>query len=179
MIFHQPEMKKQMDITNGKLILDATCGSRTIWFNKNHPATLYMDKREETCNGVWTSNARSGESERTLTVAPDIVADFTAMPFEDETFNLVVWDPPHLIRAGKTSWMVKKYGKLEQDWPQMLRNGFRIKPRACCGNECALHCKRCEEGGTHDKKPCQRMIDFFVGMYFKPYGFVRVKGGVK
>lgn len=114
-----------MNITDGKLILDATCGSRTIWFNKNHPTALYMDKREETCRGVWTSNARVDESERTLTVAPDIVADFTAMPFDDETFNLVVWDPPHLLRAGETSWMVKKYGKLEQDWPQMLRDGFR------------------------------------------------------
>lgn len=28
-----------------KIILDTTCGSRTIWFNKNHPNVLYCDKR--------------------------------------------------------------------------------------------------------------------------------------
>lgn len=56
---------------------------------------------------------------------------------------------------------------------------YEIKPRACGGKECALFCKRCEEGGTPGKEPCQRMIDFFVGMYYEPYGFVRVKGGVK
>lgn len=32
---------------NEKKILDVTCGSRTIWFNKNHPNAVYCDKREE------------------------------------------------------------------------------------------------------------------------------------
>lgn len=30
-----------------KKILDVTCGSRTIWFNKEHPAAVYCDIREE------------------------------------------------------------------------------------------------------------------------------------
>ena len=30
-----------------KKILDMTCGSRTIWFNKDHPAAVYCDKRRE------------------------------------------------------------------------------------------------------------------------------------
>lgn len=29
-----------------KKILDATCGSRSIWFDKNNPDTLYVDRRE-------------------------------------------------------------------------------------------------------------------------------------
>lgn len=52
-------------------------------------------------------------SERRLTVDPDVVADFTKMPFDDESFYLVVFDPPHLRQAGETSWLVKKYGKLD------------------------------------------------------------------
>lgn len=28
-------------------ILDATCGSRTIWFTKDNPNCLYIDKRVE------------------------------------------------------------------------------------------------------------------------------------
>ena len=38
-----------------KKILDVTCGSRSIWFNKNHPAALYCDVRDEECTGVWKS----------------------------------------------------------------------------------------------------------------------------
>lgn len=35
-----------------KKILDVTCGSRTIWFNKEHPAAVYCDIREEELTGM-------------------------------------------------------------------------------------------------------------------------------
>ena len=35
-----------------KKILDVTCGSRTIWFNKEHPAALYCDIRKEELTGI-------------------------------------------------------------------------------------------------------------------------------
>lgn len=41
--------------------------------------------------------------EREIEIKPDIVADFRDMPFTDATFDLVIFDPPHLIRAGKES----------------------------------------------------------------------------
>ena len=59
-----------------------------------------------------------------MVVDPDILMDFTNMPFADNTFYLVVFDPPHLIRAGEKSWLAKKYGKLDQDWQDDLRQGF-------------------------------------------------------
>ena len=37
----------------------------------------------------------------------------------------MVWDPPHLKQAGEDAWLIKKYGKLDEDWPVMLRDGFR------------------------------------------------------
>lgn len=37
---------------------------------------------------------------------------------------MVVFDPPHLIRAKETAWLVKKYGKLDEDWPKMIHDGF-------------------------------------------------------
>lgn len=110
-------------ITKSKKILDVTCGSRTIWFNKNHPAAIYCDKRKDILTGIWSST--DGESERQCIVDPDIQCDFTNLPFEDDTFNLVVFDPPHLQQAGETGWMRKKYGVLENGWPQMLHDGFR------------------------------------------------------
>ncbi|WP_207634810.1 SAM-dependent methyltransferase [Cytobacillus praedii] len=97
-------------------ILDACCGSRMFWFDKQNEDTVFMDKREvdtTLCDG------------RQLVVAPDIVADFRNMPFEDETFYLVVFDPPHLIRAGENSWLAQKYGKLnEATWRMDLMMGF-------------------------------------------------------
>lgn len=106
-----------------KKILDVTCGCRSIWFDKHHPSAVYMDKRELYDECIWESG--DGSSERVLNIEPDIVADFTDIPFPDETFRLVVFDPPHLIRAGQTAWIVKKYGILDDNWPQMLHDGFR------------------------------------------------------
>lgn len=103
---------------NVKLILDMTCGSKTIWFNKNHPSVVYCDKRYEQYASIWKSG--NGKSERFCTIKPDVVCDFTNLPFDDNTFNLVVFDPPHLVKAGETSWLVKKYGRL-------VRGG-----RTCC-----------------------------------------------
>lgn len=101
-----------------KKILDACCGSRMFWFNKENPDVLFMDKRSE----ILTAKDR--DKIRTIEVKPDLIADFTNMPFDDETFNMVVFDPPHLKTLGKTSWMAKKYGKLDDDWKQVISKGF-------------------------------------------------------
>lgn len=106
-----------------KKILDVTCGSRSIWFNHHHPAAIYCDKRREIATSIWKGG--NGQSERFLTVDPDIVCDFTDLPFPDNSFSLVVWDPPHLLEAGETSWLAKKYGRLDDSWPQMLHDGFK------------------------------------------------------
>ena len=99
-----------------KRILDACCGSKMFWFNKENDDVVFMDKRqlEDTlCDG------------RKLEVNPDIVADFRDMPFPDESFYLVIFDPPHLIKAGENSWLAKKYGKLdEKKWREDIKKGF-------------------------------------------------------
>ena len=105
-----------------KKILDVTCGSRTIWFDKHHPAAIYCDRRRETYTGVWTST--NHDSERQCVIDPDVQCDFTDLPFEGNSFALVVFDPPHLVNVGETSWMAKKYGALDDGWEQMLRDGF-------------------------------------------------------
>ena len=104
-----------------KKILDMTCGSRTIWFNKKHPAAVYCDKRREDSE-LYFGRART--SLHQLHVDPDYQCDFTALPFEDETFSMVVFDPPHLTKAKETAWLVKKYGRLDEDWPKMIHDGF-------------------------------------------------------
>ena len=46
------------------------------------------------------------------------------MPFEDNSFYLVVFDPPHLKTGGDKSWLIQKYGRLNKDWPEDLKQGF-------------------------------------------------------
>lgn len=97
-------------------ILDATCGSRMMWFNKENEHALFVDKRyvDEMvcCNG------------RKFRCKPDIVTDFRKLPFSDNTFSLVVMDPPHLIRAGEKSIMRLKYGILDENWEKEIHDGF-------------------------------------------------------
>ena len=62
-------------------ILDATCGWREMWFNKNHPLATYLDKREND------------------KIHPDVVADWTKeLPFNKDYFDMIVFDPPHIIQ---------------------------------------------------------------------------------
>ncbi|MBT9670616.1 methyltransferase domain-containing protein [Secundilactobacillus kimchicus] len=99
-------------------ILDACCGSRMFWWDKHNSNVTYMDKRDETLTIIDRGN------ERTIEVKPDVLADFRSMPFEDNSFHLVVFDPPHLVHAGPNSWLVKKYGRLNKTWQQDLKAGF-------------------------------------------------------
>jgi ubiquinone/menaquinone biosynthesis C-methylase UbiE len=102
-------------------ILDACCGSRMFWFDKENPDVLFIDKRRET---VEAKDSGSKTGVRIIEVNPDIIADFTDMPFEDESFYMVVFDPPHLKTLGQNSWMAKKYGRLNNDWEFMIQKGF-------------------------------------------------------
>ncbi|BBM17353.1 methyltransferase [Enterococcus avium] len=96
-------------------ILDACCGSRMFWFDKENPNVTFMDCRE------YYEELPTGHI---VDVKPDILGDFRDMPFEDNTFNMVVFDPPHLIHAGDNSWLAKKYGRLDELWPEDIRQGF-------------------------------------------------------
>lgn len=101
-----------------KKILDACCGGRMFWFDKNNQLTLFADKRMETIT------FKDLDKKRVLDIKPDIQMDFTKMPFRHSTFKLVVFDPPHLNKAGKNSWLAKKYGVLGTDWQTDIKDGI-------------------------------------------------------
>ncbi|BDF78614.1 hypothetical protein [Pyramidobacter piscolens] len=93
-------------------ILDACCGSRMAWYDKDNPLVMFMDNRqidETLCDG------------RRLIVCPDVVGDFRHMPFPDESFYLVFFDPPHMSQLGADSWTAKKYGVLLPTWRDEAR----------------------------------------------------------
>ena len=105
-------------------VLDPCCAGRMMYFDKNHPQVVYGDQRRETL--VVTDRSHGNASgTRTLSIEPDVLLDFRALPFPDDSFWHVVFDPPHLVRAGPKSWLAAKYGKLGPCWKDDLSKGFR------------------------------------------------------
>lgn len=82
-----------------KPILDACCGGKMFYFDKSDGRVLFQDIRKiktTLCDG------------RIFEVNPDVQCDFTNMPYEDGTFSMVVFDPPHLvyIRGKNLKWLI-------------------------------------------------------------------------
>lgn len=99
-----------------KCVLDVCCGGRMFWFDKQQPNTIFMDNRE------FEEQLSNGQH---LVVKPDIKGDFRNIPFGDNTFNIVVFDPPHLLKAGINSWLAKKYGRLNPaTYKEDISKGF-------------------------------------------------------
>lgn len=105
-----------------KVILDACCGSRMFWFDKENPYVLFADIRQV----EYELNRGTSEKPRIQkkSVSPDVVADFRNMPFSDNSFKLVVFDPPHLNKLGQTSYTAKNYGVLFSTWETDIKAGF-------------------------------------------------------
>lgn len=99
-----------------KRILDPCCGSKMFWFDKNNPDVEFCDVR--------TLERQEYYPGRFIEISPDTICDVTELPFKDESFYLVVFDPPHLAYAGDSSIMALKYGCLKDNWKQMLSDGF-------------------------------------------------------
>lgn len=101
-----------------KYILDVTCGARSIWFQKEQENTIFTDIRKE---------PEGFDPHRPKTeVCPDMVMDYRDLSFPDESFNLVVWDPPHFKDLCKKSWICKRYGSLNSEtWQTDLKRGYQ------------------------------------------------------
>lgn len=116
---YENPQKGLFDNNTAKPILDACCGGKMFYFDKHDHRVLFQDIREiETtlCDG------------RHFEVKPDIKANFTNMPHPDNTFAMVVFDPPHLKFTGSQNeakgWQMTKYGSLGKNWEEMLLKGF-------------------------------------------------------
>lgn len=98
------------------MVLDMCCGGRMFWFDRKDPRAVFCDIRSEShilCDG------------RTHNIAPNVICDFRALPFGDNVFDMVVFDPPHFHTGGDTGWQVIKYGRLNKNsWQEDLSKGF-------------------------------------------------------
>lgn len=97
-------------------VLDPASGSRMFYFDHEDERVLFGDIRSERhvlCDG------------RALNINPDAFTDFRDLPFDNESFRVVIFDPPHLVNTGPKSWQAAKYGRLSKDsWRDDLTAGF-------------------------------------------------------
>lgn len=73
-------------------VLDACCGSRAFWFDKQDARALFVDKR----SGVYP-RTHSDTPRAPVVVAPDWQGSFTALPYPTDSFDHVIFDPPHIV----------------------------------------------------------------------------------
>ena len=100
-----------------KLILDTASSMRAFYFDKQDSRVVFGDIREDETHLLTNG--------QTIKIKPDHVMDFRAIPYPDETFQCVVFDPPHMLGLSEKSWMRKKYGVLQNDtWQDDIRQGF-------------------------------------------------------
>ena len=89
-----------------------------FWFDKSDERVIFCDKRKEYHHLSYPSG------EFHVDVSPNILSNFTALPFPSNHFQVVVFDPPHLKKVDTKSWTFKKYGALGNEWQFLLRDGF-------------------------------------------------------
>ena len=130
-------------------ILDVCCGGKSFYFNPESNVLMCdMHPRVATlCDG------------REFTCEPEVVCDFTNLPFNDESFSLVVFDPPHLLR-GK-GWQAEKYGLLPNDWKPFLKKGFSECWRVLRSNGTLIFKWSDVQLALNDIRPCFPAIPLF------------------
>ena len=101
-----------------KEVLDVCCGGKMFWFDKNNKDVLFLDIREgKNLDEHWTM--------KNFQVQPDTIMDFRKLNLPSESFNLIVFDPPHKKNLTKESITYKKYGGLnEETWKDDISKGF-------------------------------------------------------
>lgn len=99
-----------------KLILDPASSMRAFYFDKQDSRVVFGDIREDETHLLTNGQI--------IKIKPDAVMDFRNLPYENESFQCVIFDPPHLLGLSEKSWMRKKYGVLEETWQDDLSKGF-------------------------------------------------------
>jgi SAM-dependent methyltransferase len=117
-------------LAQDKFILDATAGFRRIWFNKNQPNVLYLDKdNDEELKARYKKSMsfinRKGNRiwhRQNATVK----GDFKKLDYPDNSFDLVVFDPPHTVSSNPKYWFELAWGALTPEtWQNDLRKAAK------------------------------------------------------
>lgn len=105
------------------MILDMTCAQKQMWFQKEYENAVYIDIR----NGTYKYKTVDKPD---FQILPDIQCDNKKLPFKDNCFSMVVFDPPHVIGKSRGVFY-EQYGYLDLwGWQKQLydaiKEGFRV-----------------------------------------------------
>jgi SAM-dependent methyltransferase len=104
----------------GKIVLDACCGGRMMWFDKSDERCLFADCRSEDLD---VSHCTTNPGKKS--VRPDQIHDFKDMPYGNESFHHIVFDPPHVRGISMKSVTGFSYGSLNKNtWQDDIRAGL-------------------------------------------------------
>jgi len=101
-----------------KRILDVCCGGKMMWFDKENPHVLFSDIRQKPKGTIAKQKGWS--------IEPDEINDFRQLPYPDNSFQMVVFDPPHILRKiPERGILPMQYGVLHPDtWRDDLKKGL-------------------------------------------------------
>ncbi len=102
---------------SSKVILDPASSMRSFYFDKKDDRVLFGDIRVNETHLLTNG--------QTIHIEPDEVMDFRNIPYADESFQCVIFDPPHRVKLTSESDFIKKYGELNKEtWREDLSKGF-------------------------------------------------------
>ncbi len=104
-----------MGVKRMKEVIDVCCGGRHMWFDKENKNTVFMDIRRVEPGSI--------ELRPNWSVQPCVLGSFEKIPFQNNSFNLVVCDPPHKIKHS-SGLIIQKYGFLGDEWEYKIKNMF-------------------------------------------------------
>jgi len=108
-------------MSDGARVLDATTGGKHMWHAdmKDCGRVVFADRRQ----------VESLEHQPGWSCEPSVLTDTRQLPFKDESFSLIAYDPPHRVTDdGMTQLsgvIEQKYGALRvENWQADLSESF-------------------------------------------------------
>jgi hypothetical protein len=95
-----------------------------MWMDKEDKRARFVDIRRAT-RDVDNGRTAATKGRKPREVNPDEIADFRDLPYPDESFWHIVFDPPHLEAIDNPDSVLRfNYGQLLPGWRDHLRSGF-------------------------------------------------------
>ena len=114
---------ENMKFCKNDKVLELGCGNGKLWLKNKEKIETDLNITLSDFSKSMIKSAKNNLKEINMDFQyKEINAE--KIPYKDETFHLVIFDPPHLLRAGEESYLKLKYGRLTADWKEDIKKGL-------------------------------------------------------